>query len=1218
MRKSPAIAAKICSKLVNFAFKIGNTNKPQPYLLGLIPLLCLSFCPEIVNAYPKPIPLTQPRQLQAQTNTADTNRAAAQKAEAQAKKLKLETTPITQVIAKWEEALKYWRLAGDRQKEANTLDRIAKLYWFRGEYPKALEYAQKALPICQALGDRDCEGAASGSLALIYQKMGEYEKAIANKEQLPSLFPETEIQPSVFWTTGQIYAQNLGEKQKALDYYNKALDYWKEKGNVVEQAQILDYIALTYAISFGEINKSFDYITQANNLDPEFKRDRSILDLIYPSLQSSICSDKLASIKKPPKIDKSGSSSNQSATKNNIEFFKEEAQKWRTRGIIGAEADFLEMLGSSGYSRVGEYQKALEVYQQALKLRQIMGGKPNEASTLTDIADILNRQGKKQEAINALNQALDIQRQIKTRPAEAATLLTLGDVYLSLGAYPESVNVYKQSLGISQIIGDRSNEADTLHKLGAVYRKLQDYQQALNYYQQALLVSKTTGNCHYEALSLGYISQTYLNSGDYQQAISFGNQAITLSRNLEIDEYKLAIEAGTLNFRAQVKIKQGNYSQALEDSGKARKLGRESGFKELEARVIAPNAEAYAALKQPEKAIQAYQEQLALYTQMGLSSEQAQSLYNIAKLQRQNNQLQAALTQIDKAITIIENIRRQVASQDLRTSFFATVQDYYQLKIDILMGLHKKEPTKGYDGKALHISERSRARSLIELLTEANADIRNGVDPTLLAQEQQLQQSIDAKNQLLQEASTKPNTETITAKLKQELEELLSQQKELITKIRTNSPKYARLKYPEPLKLSQIQQQLDKDTLLLEYSLGEEHSYLWAVTPTSISSYELPKRADIDVLAKNFRSLINSRDGINVNTNLAHNSKMQSAVKLSQLLLSPVADQLGQKRLIIVADGSLQSIPFTALPDFTAQGTSVPEKGKQDNPSSEINGKVNYQPLLIQHEIINLPSVTVLANQRQALKGRKHAPKTLAILANPVFDANDETRFPHKNIVNNLDIGNQIKESQLKQAARNFNRGSWGALPGTVEEAKGILKLVPANETLQAFDFDANYNWVISKELSQYRFLHFATHGFADPNNPELSGIVLSLVDKTGKSIDGYLQLGDIFNLNFPADLVVLSACETGLGKDVSGEGLVGLTRGLMYAGAERVAVSLWMVDDDATAKLMQEFYKQMLQKGKSPTAALREAQLKLWKDPNPNLNKPRYWAAFTLQGEWR
>ncbi|NEU72371.1 CHAT domain-containing protein, partial [Hassallia byssoidea VB512170] len=159
--------------------------------------------------------------------------------------------------------------------------------------------------------------------------------------------------------------------------------------------------------------------------------------------------------------------------------------------------------------------------------------------------------------------------------------------------------------------------------------------------------------------------------------------------------------------------------------------------------------------------------------------------------------------------------------------------------------------------------------------------------------------------------------------------------------------------------------------------------------------------------------------------------------------------------------------------------------------------------------------------------------------------------------------------------------------------------------------------WVTNPQLSQYRFLHFATHGFADPNNPELSGIVLSLVDKQGKPANkGYLRLGDIFNLDFAADLIVLSACETGLGKDVNGEGLVGLTRGLMYAGAERVGVSLWQVDDAGTAQLMQEFYTQMLKQGKSPTVALRAAQLKFWE--NSTLKNPYYWSAFTLQGEWR
>ncbi|MEH2440705.1 CHAT domain-containing protein [Nostoc sp.] len=1185
----------------------------QPHSLRLILLLCLSLCSQTASAYPKPT--SSPSQLITQTNTADTNRAAAQKAEAEAEKLKLETTPITQVIAKWEEALKYWRLAGDRQKEANTLDRIAKLYWFRGEYPKALEYAQKALPICQALGDRDCEGAATGSLSLIYEKMGEYEKAIANKEQLPSLFPETKIQPSVFWTTGQIYAQNLGEKQKALDYYNKALDYWKEKGNVVEQAQILDYIALTYAISFGEINKSFDYITQANNLDPEFKRDRSILDLIYPSLQSSICSDKLASIKKPPKIDKSGSSSNQSATNNNIqsatnnniEDFKKKAQKWRTRGIIGAEADFLELLGSSEYDRVGEYQKAFEVYKQALKLRQIMGDKPNEAKILTYIADILNRQGKKQEAINALNQALDIQRQIKTRPAEAATLLTLGDVYLSLGAYPESVNVYKQSLGISQIIGDRGNEADTLHKLGAVYRKLQDYQQALNYYQQALLVSKTTGNCHYEALSLGYISQTYLNSGDYQQAISFGNQAITLSRNLEIDEYKLAIEAGTLNFRAQVKIKQGNYSQALEDSGKARKLGRESGFKELEARVIAPNAEAYAALKQPEKAIQAYQEQLALYTQMGLSSEQAQSLYNIAKLQRQNNQLQAALTQIDKAIKIIENIRKEVVSEDLKTSFFATVQDYYQLKIDILMELHTKDPSKGYNALALDTSERSRARSLLELLTEAHADIRKGVDPKLLEEERSVQQQIDARRKIrIELLSSKKNLEQVD-ELNKEIEELTEKYHQVLASIRAKSPGYAAITQPQPLTLAEIQSSvLDDNTILLQYSLGKEHSYLWLVTKTGMKSYELPKGEDIETAAKKFYKNIKgggelySRGGITVQHGTNAENPEKVATKLSRMLLQPVAEELGNKRLLIVGDGILQYIPFAALPNPT---------------------QIKLQPLLVEHEIVNAPSASTISVVRNETKNRNVAVKKLAVLADPVF-SKDDNRLKPSVAQGGQNRGKNPNSTELNALAMrrsscdsNF---SFPRLEGTHTEATNILSLVPKSSSKSAFDFDANRTTVTNPEMSQYQIVHFATHGFFDTNNPKCSSVVLSLVDSKGNAEDGFLQLQDIFNLNLPAELVVLSACETGLGEQVKGEGLVGLTRGFMYAGSPRVAVSLWSVDDQGTAELMTKFYTKMLKENLSPVAALRAAQLEMWQSPNPNYSRTNVWAAFTLQGEWR
>ncbi len=666
---------------------------------------------------------------------------------------------------------------------------------------------------------------------------------------------------------------------------------------------------------------------------------------------------------------------------------------------------------------------------------------------------------------------------------------------------------------------------------------------------QALPLSRAVGDRGREATTLNNIGAIYSELGEKQKALGYYNQALPLRRAVG----DRGGEAATLNNIGRVYLKLGEKQKALEYLNQALPLSRAVGDR----------------------------------------GGEALTLSNIAEVERDRGNLQQALTQIQAAVNIIEDLRTKIASQELRTSYFASVQDYYQFYIDLLMRLHKKEPSRGYDALALHISERSRARILTELLTEAHADIRNGVDPKLLAEEQRLQQLIDSNAKLLQELSSKPNTEAAIAKLKQVVENLLSQQQELKTKIRSTSPKYAALKYPQVLKLPEIQQQLDQDTLLLEYSLGTEHSYLWAVTPNSINTYELPGKKQIENAALDFRQSLTRADN------------SQAGNKLSQIILAPVASKLGQKRLVIVADGELQSIPFAALSDITPN-------------NNQTQGNVQYQPLIVHHEIVNLPSVTAIATQRQELIGRKSAPKTLAILANPVFDAKD-SRVTGKpaTIAPDLDLRSQIQQSDLKRAARSFQRDGWGYLPGTRIEADAILKLVSATDSLQAFDFDANYNWATSKQLAQYRFLHFATHGFADPENPELSGIVLSLVDKQGlPTPQGYLRLGDIFNLNFPADLVVLSACETGLGKDVQGEGLVGLTRGLMYAGAQRVVVSLWNVDDRATAELMQEFYKLLLQQDKSPTTALRAAQLKLWQ--NPNLNKPLYWAAFTLQGEWR
>jgi CHAT domain-containing protein len=271
----------------------------------------------------------------------------------------------------------------------------------------------------------------------------------------------------------------------------------------------------------------------------------------------------------------------------------------------------------------------------------------------------------------------------------------------------------------------------------------------------------------------------------------------------------------------------------------------------------------------------------------------------------------------------------------------------------------------------------------------------------------------------------------------------------------------------------------------------------------------------------------------------------------------------------------------------------------------------SYTPLLVNHEIVSLPSASTIAILRNELKDRKPAPKTLVAIADPVFSANDD-RFKTSQLqpTNATTIPAEVKRS-ASDIAVNLDR-----LQYTRKEAEQILALVPENQRFSAFDFTANRTTATLPDLSQYRFIHLATHGLLNTVHPELSGVVLSLFDENGADTDGFLRLNDIFNLNLPAELVVLSACETGLGKDVQGEGLVGLTRGFMYAGAKRVAVSLWSVNDTATASLMTKFYQQMLEKKLNPVAALRAAQLEMLK--SEQWKAPYYWAAFVVQGEWQ
>jgi CHAT domain-containing protein/Tfp pilus assembly protein PilF len=827
------------------------------------------------------------------------------------------------------------------------------------------------------------------------------------------------------------------------------------------------------------------------------------------------------------------------------------------------------------YYLQGDKQKALSYYDPALRLAQITGPRQVEGSILNDIALAYNSIGEKQKAFDYYQQSLLICRDLRDRRGEGITLNNLGRIYNSMGEKEKALDYHNQSLIIRREVGDRRGEGATLNNIGLVYIELGENQKALETLIQSLAIQREIRDLYGEGVTLHNIGGVYRRLGDKQKALDYYEQALPIERDLN----DRSGQADTLNNIGLVRLSLGEREAAHESFDQSLRLSRTVGAREGEA----------------------------------------DTLKRMAEADRDSGDLIEALGKIEAALKIVESLRTKIDEGGLRASYLGATQSYYKFYIDMLMRLHRLDPSKDHAVAAFQASERSRARALIETLAEARAKIRNGIDPSLLTNERALQKRLESKtDRLIRLLGGKGGEEQVAAARK-EIEDIEIEYQRLQSQIRAASPRYAALIQPQPLGLADIQQQaLDDDALLLEYSLGEERSYLWAVTKTSITSHELPPGKEIEEAADRVRNLLTARNRIvrfeAVDEKQARVAQSDAeypkdAAALSRMLLGPVAGQLGKKRLLIVADGALQYTSFAALPE-----------------------PVKETPLIVDHEVVSLPSASALAVLRSELAGRAPAPKTVAVLADPVFELGDErlkssiasrgaSPGTRRAVSAQSRAASPALDSDLTRSARDFDLGDEGfrlpRLPFTRKEAQTIISLAPADQRFVALDFAANQTTATSDKLSQYRYVHFATHGLLNSKHPELSGIVLSLFNEQGAEQDGFLRASEVYNLNLPAELVVLSGCQTGLGKDVRGEGLLGLTRGFMYAGAARVLVSLWDVDDEATSELMGRLYRVMLGKRRlTPAAALREAQISFWHDGL--WSSPYYWAAFTLQGEPR
>jgi CHAT domain-containing protein/Tfp pilus assembly protein PilF len=888
-----------------------------------------------------------------------------------------------------------------------------------------------------------------------------------------------------------------------------------------------------------------------------------------------------------------------------------------TEKVAPGSIDDAWCLNALGLLRIefSDFENAKNYLLQALAIREkLVPGGSMAGSSFLNLAIVANLTGNLAEAETDLQKDLAILEKLSSERnwtethTKATVYSNLGDLAIERGDVARGEQYYRQALAIwEKLVPGSLLTASSLSGIGEAALRREDFATAERYLRQGLAIrNKLAPNSLDVASSLSDLGVIAMGQGNLSQADVYFRRALAIVRKRapgNLDEVELLRNLGLVRARRRDGVEAENFlERALALN---RKLAPESPYIVLALNDLGNVESGRGELA---KAEQHCREALAIEEKQAPgSAEQAETLVGLAGIMHRKGDLDSAVQLFEQGLTAFENHTARLGGlEESRSDFRAKYASYYRDYINLL--IEQKKPDA-----AFQVAERSRARTLLEMLAAAHADIRKGGDPALLEREHSLQELITAKsNRRVQLLNTRYKQEQLAA-MDNELQDLFTQFKDIEGQIRLNSPSYAALTQPQPISAKEVQQQLlDDNTLLLEYSLGERRSYVFAVSANSLSAYELPKRAAIEATARRVYDILVARSHIKKGetdiqrmqrSGQAESQYPEASAALSSMILGPVAPLLEGKRLLIVSDGILQYIPFTALPSPGTKSAPV--------------------PLIADHEIVNLPSASVLQVLQRESAQRARPTQAVAVLADPVFKPGDErvngisgTKAPRDVIGGEAEVDESMSQTLLLRSATEIGMadGNFPRLFYTRQEAESILKEAPVGKSMKAVDFQASRTMATSPELAQYRIIHFATHGLLNSEHPELSGLVLSLVDEHGKQQNGFLQLTDIYNLNLPADMVVLSACETGLGKEVRGEGLLGITRGFMYAGASRVMASLWKVDDAATAELMGRFYKGIFKDNLQPAAALQKAQVEMWKQKR--WSSPYYWAGFVLQGQ--
>ncbi len=815
------------------------------------------------------------------------------------------------------------------------------------------------------------------------------------------------------------------------------------------------------------------------------------------------------------------------------ELYKQSLAIWERVGGPWEQAYVLLGLGNA-YQEKGDSALELQTFEKALPLAVASGELAQQAQALLNIGTSHYAQFHLREARETWEKALELSRQAGNAEVEAFAEQNLAAIYLNQGKFQRALELFSQAVDKVPATSAgvmRLNMGNLYFELGNPEKALQNYELA-----RAAFAGRQVDE---EALALVGIGRARQRMGDPRAALAEYEKARRLMPEDPSVAYAMGLALLDLN----------EPGQALSSLQRALALARAKKSRTRETSSLFALGMVYTRLGQPAEAAECLSQAIALGNDIEYTSVVVLSLLKRAQLHRDQGQLEAALADARNALSIIESSRRNIALDRFRIGFSASRRTYYDLTMDLLMRLGRK-------AEALNISESAKARGLLDLLAEGRIDVSQGLAPDLRRREEDLANEISQTQQGLRASDTPERAR----ELRSEFQKLTGQREQLDLEIRTRNKRYAQVRYPVPLTLSEIQDRLlDERTALLEYYLGESRSTLFVITRKGMSTYDLPPASRISEQVRRLRTALDKESV------LTRKDYLESALQLYDELLAPAAKELaGKPNLLISPDGVLFYIPFEAL-------------------LTEPPGERSYQDLpylLRRHAIAYVPSASVLAGLREP---RQEPPAT-----------------------------NRMRVAVFAPFALSRSK-AFDRLRASEQEAREIAGLYPGS-ALSFIGQDATEDRVTrNPAVALARRLHFATHAKIDERYPESSALILAA--RRGSGDDEFLQVPKIFNLKLSADLVVLSACQTAMGQEVTGEGLVGLTRAFFYAGAPSLVVSLWNVADGPTPELMVDFYRDLdhLQEKAKALQTAKLAMIRRGTYPHPS-----NWAPFILLGEPR